>query len=99
MIGIRYDLTRLLRVGLLVATAMVPALQARAEKLVASGGTPVTSSTYPGVECQIFQVPVRDGTRLSTRAYYPSSGKRPYPVIIQRNPYDRVVGGECFTGG
>ena len=60
---------------------------------------PATSATYPGVECEIFQVPMRDGTLLSTRAYYPSSGKGPYPVVTQRDPYDRSFGGACFTGG
>jgi predicted acyl esterase len=94
----RRALTRCLRIGLLASAAVLPALGARAQKLVPSGNTPVTSSSYPGIDCQIFQVPMRDGTLLTTRAYYPSSGTRPFPVIMQRDPYDRQFGGVCFSG-
>lgn len=42
---------------------------------------------------------MRDGTLLSTRTYYPTSGDGPFPVVMQRDPYDRAFGGICFRGG
>ena len=38
-------------------------------------------------------VPMRDGTRLATDIYFPSTGGRPadgkFPVIVERTPYDK----------
>ena len=41
-----------------------------------------------GVSCRIEQAPMRDGVRLATEVYLPA-GDGPFPVILQRTPYNR----------
>jgi hypothetical protein len=57
----------------------------------------VTSPQFPGVTCEEVQVPMRDGTLLSTDVYLPSVPGR-YPVVMQREPYGRAFGDGCFSG-
>ena len=57
----------------------------------------VTSPLYPGVVCEEVQVPMRDGTLLTTDVYQPSAAGR-YPVVMQRDPYGRSFGNGCFAG-
>ena len=50
-----------------------------------------------GVTCRIEQAPMRDGVRLATEVYLPP-GDGPFPVILQRTPYNRrspVPGSDC----
>lgn len=57
----------------------------------------VSSSLFPGVTCEEVQVPMRDGTLLTTDVYLPSAPGR-YPVVMQRDPYGRAFGDGCFVG-
>src|SRR5689334_18044938 len=57
----------------------------------------VTSPQFPGVICEEVRVPMRDGTLLTTDVYLPSSPGR-YPVVMQRDPYGRLLGNGCFAG-
>jgi hypothetical protein len=57
---------RSLLLGLLASTAMVR-LAALAQAPEQATNAPVTSPDYPGVTCQVLQVPTRDGTQLRTR--------------------------------
>ena len=41
-----------------------------------------------GVSCRIEQAPMRDGVELATEVYLPP-GEGPFPVILQRTPYNR----------
>ena len=41
-----------------------------------------------GVSCRIEQAPMRDGVELATEVYLPA-GEGPFPVILQRTPYNR----------
>ena len=41
-----------------------------------------------GVSCRIEQAPMRDGVKLATEVYLPP-GEGPFPVILQRTPYNR----------
>ena len=41
-----------------------------------------------GVSCRIEQAPMRDGVELATEVYLPA-GDGPFPVILQRTPYNR----------
>ena len=41
-----------------------------------------------GVRCTVEQAPMRDGVRLATEVYLPA-GDGPFPVILQRTPYNR----------
>jgi len=59
--------------------------------------TPTVYAQAPGVTCQTVTVPMRDGTLLTTDIYMPAQPGR-YPVLVQRNPYARLLGGGCFTG-
>ena len=47
---------------------------------VASAAAQVTSPQFPGVTCEEVQVPMRDGTLLTTDVYLPSAPGR-YPVV------------------
>ena len=58
---------------------------------------PVTDPNFPGVVCETIQVPMRDGTLLSTDKYSPASGGR-LPVVMLRNPYGHLLGSGCFKG-
>src|SRR5258708_13583153 len=59
--------------------------------------TPTVYAQVPGVTCQTVTVPMRDGTLLTTDIYMPAQPGK-YPVLVQRNPYARLLGGGCFTG-
>ena len=50
-----------------------------------------------GVTCRIEQAPMRDGVELATEVYLPA-GEGPFPVILQRTPYNRrspSAGSDC----
>ncbi len=65
-----------------------------------AGAAPSQSaqSGDPGdVTCRIEQAPMRDGVELATEVYLPS-GEGPFPVILQRTPYNRrspSAGSDC----
>lgn len=87
-----------LLLGLLAGTAMLP-LAALAQGTDQAASGPVTSPDYPGITCQVLQVPMRDGTLLSTVTYMPA-GDGPFPVVMQRNPYQFGLGSfDCFQPG
>ena len=50
-----------------------------------------------GVTCHTEYAPMRDGTRLATDVYVPST-PGPHPVIMQRTPYGLRLGHGCFVG-
>src|SRR2546422_10745051 len=64
---------------------------------LAANAAPVTNPGFPGVVCETIQVPMRDGTLLSTDKYSPTSGGR-LPVVMMRNPYGHLLGSGCFVG-
>lgn len=44
----------------------------------------------PGVRCLVNQmVAMRDGVRLATDVYLPAVGSGPWPVLLERTPYDK----------
>jgi hypothetical protein len=50
------------------------------------------------VTCHIEWAPMRDGVRLATEVYLLSDQQGPFPVILQRSPYNRIVpnpGSDC----
>ena len=47
---------------------------------------PAAPQTY---ECREVMVPMRDGVRLATDVYLPTQGTGPWPVIMERTPYDK----------
>ena len=47
-----------------------------------------TTGEPGGVSCRIEQAPMRDGVKLATEVYLPP-GEGPFPVILQRTPYNR----------
>ena len=57
-----------------------------AEAAPASQGA--QSGDPDGVTCRIEQAPMRDGIELATEVYLPA-GEGPFPVILQRTPYNR----------
>ena len=85
----RLDFYRLLLAGL------VPLVLG--QLAAATAAAQVTSPEFPGVTCEEVQVPMRDGTLLTTDVYLPSAPGR-YPVIMQRDPYGRAFGNGCFAG-
>ena len=54
----------------------------------AGGAQEAAGSGESGVSCRIEQAPMRDGIRLATEVYLPA-GEGPFPVILQRTPYNR----------
>ena len=53
-----------------------------------------------GVRCAVEWAPMRDGVRLATEVYLPA-GDGPFPVILQRTPYNRRSpnpGSDCDSG-
>jgi len=42
----------------------------------------------PAVNCHVEWAPMRDGVKLATEVYTPS-GPGPFPVVLQRSPYNR----------
>ena len=67
---------------------------------MACGGLPdqaVSAGDAGSVGCHIEQAPMRDGIHLATEVYLPA-GDGPFPVILQRTPYNRrspVAGSDC----
>jgi putative CocE/NonD family hydrolase len=59
--------------------------------------TYTTSPVAPGVNCETVQVPMRDGTLLTTDLYLPQQGGV-HPVILARSPYGFLLGFGCFAG-
>ena len=57
-----------------------------------AGAAPASQSARSGdpgdVTCRIEQAPMRDGVELATEVYLPP-GEGPFPVILQRTPYNR----------
>ena len=47
---------------------------------------PAAPQTY---ECREVMVPMRDGVRLATDVYLPTQGTGPWPVIMERTPYNK----------
>jgi putative CocE/NonD family hydrolase len=56
--------------------------------VVATGCSPRTAPEPPSV--RTFMVPMRDGVRLATDVYFPSSDRERHPVILLRTPYNRA---------
>ena len=78
-----------------VATGFILAFAASA------GAAPLHQSAQSGdpegVTCRIEQAPMRDGVELATEVYLPA-GEGPFPVILQRTPYNRrspSAGSDC----
>ncbi len=71
--------------GVVAGLILTPTLAAPAAAAAASQASPHDSS---GVTCRIEQAPMRDGVRLATEVYLPP-GEGPFPVILQRTPYNR----------
>ena len=70
---------------------------------VSAGATPANQAAPnddpTGVTCRVEQAPMRDGVRLATEVYLPP-GDGPFPVILQRTPYNRrspAPGTDCDT--
>ena len=57
----------------------------------------VVAAQTSGVTCHTEQVPMRDGTLLTTDVYLPAAPGR-YPVIVRRTPYGQRLGQGCFEG-
>lgn len=52
---------------------------------------------YAGIGCEITQVAMRDGTKLTTRIHRPEdSVTKQYPVIVSRTPYACPSGFDCY---
>lgn len=78
------------------ATALTPLASASAASRGpgASAVSAVSSSPAgdaPAASCEVVMVPMRDGTRLATEVYRPST-PGPHPVVLTRSPYNRVMG-------
>lgn len=58
---------------------------------------PVTNPAFAGVVCETIQVPMRDGTLLTTDKYSPTTDGK-LPVVMLRNPYGHLIGSGCFKG-
>ena len=68
---------------------------------IAAGAAPLHQSAQSGdpegVTCRVEQAPMRDGVELATEVYLPA-GEGPFPVILQRTPYNRrspSAGSDC----
>lgn len=78
-------------VGLLFA-GQAPAL---------AGGQAAPVAQTAEVTCTVQMVPMRDGVKLATEVYMPA-GSGPFPVILQRTPYNRIApnpGTNCNVAG
>lgn len=61
--------------------------------------TLLTSEQYPDITCEEVMVPMRDGVKLTTQIYRPQGETGKLPVVLTRNPYERLLdGGRCFAG-
>ena len=74
------------RVVVAAATVLILALAGPA----AAGPAPPAAQhgDADGVRCTVEQAPMRDGVRLATEVYLPA-GDGPFPVVLQRTPYNR----------
>ena len=74
------------RAVIAVATGLSLMLAATVE----AGRAPqaVQAGESNGIRCAVEQAPMRDGVRLATEVYLPA-GTGPFPVILQRTPYNR----------
>lgn len=45
-----------------------------------------SAQTY---ECREVQIPMRDGVNLAADVYVPTQGRGPFPVIVERTPYNK----------
>ena len=80
-----------------VSAFLILALSAPAGAAPASQSP--ASDDPAGVTCRVEQAPMRDGVRLATEVYLPP-GDGPFPVILQRTPYNRrspAPGTDCDT--
>ena len=83
------------RVVLAVAAGLIVAL---AGPVAAAGKG--QDGDADGVRCSVEWAPMRDGVRLATEVYLPE-GDGPFPVILQRTPYNRRSpnpGSDCDSG-
>ena len=75
-----------------VGVAASAALTLALAPAVAAGAGPANRAAQGvdpgGVTCRIERAPMRDGVRLATEVYLPA-GEGPFPVILQRTPYNR----------
>ncbi len=56
--------------------------------LIAALSAALASAAQAQVTCHIESAPMRDGVKLATEVYMPS-GPGPFPVVLQRTPYNR----------
>ena len=67
------------------------------------------STTYEGSHQQYevvcdsnVMMPMRDGLRLATDLYFPAAGESkapgPFPVILERTPYNKAAAGNVTKG-
>ena len=85
------------RVVLAAAAGLVLAWAGPAAARAASQGQ---DGDAGGVRCAVEWAPMRDGVRLATEVYLPA-GDGPFPVILQRTPYNRrspASGSDCDSG-
>ncbi len=86
----------------LVAKRMVAAAAGSILMLAGPAGAGPAQQAAPsgesgGVSCRIELAPMRDGVELATEVYLPA-GEGPFPVILQRTPYNRRApspGSDC----
>ncbi len=80
-----------MRRKLVTGGAVAAAAAGASLMVVACGGSAdqtVLAGDAGGVGCRIEQAPMRDGIHLATEVYLPA-GDEPFPVILQRTPYNR----------
>ena len=80
-----------------MAAAAVLALALGAAACSGSGYEAAGDAGADGVTCTVVQAPMRDGVNLATEVYLPA-GEGPFPVILQRTPYNRFspgAGSDC----
>jgi uncharacterized protein len=63
--------------------AITIALMAR---LVAALSPTAAAQTY---QCREVKIPMRDGVNLAADVYVPTQGNGPFPVIVERTPYNK----------
>ena len=85
------------RVFLVTAVGLILAWAGPAAARAASQGQ---DGDAESVRCAVEWAPMRDGVRLATEVYLPA-GDGPFPVILQRTPYNRrspAPGSDCDSG-
>ena len=63
-----------------------------------AAAAPVTDPRFPGVTCDTVQMAARDGVKMTTFVYLPTTPGR-YPTLLTRDPYGRLSANGCFAGG